>query len=354
MTSKLSRSIAVGLVFALQPACGKDHGKAGTAASASAVPSSQAAEAPPAMPSARMPTAPPSGAPSAAPIKAVRRRGTTGEVFNLARTLNLKEEQKVALDKIDDELWGETSADEETKTALRDYVGALIDGTKAGKIETAKLGPYYKTLEASSKTRHETEAKALNDLHSMLDADQRKALVEILRRRHPAPNAQKPKPNPPIPAPPRPSGAKPAASGVPPALKQPPILNEKAQQEERLKRRVARMTAMLTLDEPQQKRIEPVLKRFDIDAANKTHREQIDKRMNALINAFEKDEFDATKLDLGKGPRARMESRVDFLTSLLTILKPDQRERLARTIERPSGRWWGGAIAGEAGPIDES
>jgi hypothetical protein len=41
------------------------------------------------------------------------------------------------------------------------------------------------------------------------------------------------------------------------------------------------------------------------------------------------------------------------VTTLLAMLKPDQRDRLARTIERPVGGRWGAAVVGEAGPFGD-
>jgi hypothetical protein len=48
-----------------------------------------------------------------------------------------------------------------------------------------------------------------------------------------------------------------------------------------------------------------------------------------------------------------MQNRVSFAAALLAILKPDQRPKLARTIERPASRRWGGAIVGDAGPVGD-
>jgi Spy/CpxP family protein refolding chaperone len=265
-----------------------------------------------------------------------------GEFFSQARALDLKDDQKEKLDKIDEDLFGEAKEDEEVKNALKEFGALLIDGVKAGRVDTAKLAPHYATLDKAAKDRHEAEAKALNELHEILDAAQRKALAEGLHKRHPGQTKK-----PPAPAP-APKPAKPPTAPKPPAAQ--PDKNAAA---ERLKRRVARVAALLGLDEMQQKRVQPILVRFDVDPLNKTHREQVEKRMQTLITAFEKDEFDATKLDLGKGPKARMENRVAFITSLLAILKADQRDKLARTIERPGARRWGAAIAGEAAPADD-
>jgi hypothetical protein len=351
-----ARGVVRGLfVFTLcmPVACGNKGDSAG-AASASAAAS---AGAPPAVePSASVSksaepatsAAPSASADAGKPEKprVVRRRGTVGEIFTLARVLELKDEQKAKLDAIDDELWGAPKEDDDEKNALKEFWSALEDGVKAGRVDRAKLTPHYAVLDEAAARRRKAEADALNQLHEMLDEAQRKKLTEILRHRHPGAKPAKPvnakKPVKPV---------KPPKPAKPPAKSAAQIAKEQAA--ERAKRRSARVTALLGLDPIQQKRVAPILARYDTATANRAHHLEMEKRMQALIKAFEKDEFDAEKLDLGKGPRARMDSRVAFISTLMAVLKPDQRARLAHTIERPSARRWGGAVVGEPGPPDD-
>lgn len=285
---------------------------------------------PPAAASASSAPAPSGSAEAPEKAKPVQRSGSAGEFFSRARSLDLSDEQKSKLDAIDARVWGGPKDTEETKTALKEFFAALVDGVKTGHIVDAKLAPHYATLEAQAKARHDEEAKALNELHELLEPEQRKELVTQFEKKYaPADKAKPPKPV------------------------KPPSAAEKAHAADRLKRRVARVTALLGLDDKQQKRVEPVLVRFDTESRNKAHRQAVEKRMKALIAAFGKDTFDATKLDVGKGPRARMSDRVAYVSSLLTLLKTDQRDKLARTLERPTARRWGAAVVGDAGPVDE-
>jgi hypothetical protein len=61
--------------------------------------------------------------------------------------------------------------------------------------------------------------------------------------------------------------------------------------------------------------------------------------MDTLLAAFEKDAFDAKKLDLsatpGKKPTEGLDRQVKYLELLLPILTAGQRDRLAASIERP-------------------
>ena len=335
--TRIRLSVVLLIVITLPLACSKEPKPESGAASASAASGAAAPSAavPAASESAQVLAAGPSAsaAPatsgSAAPAekpRAVQRSGAVGQFFTRARALELTEEQKTKLDAIDERLWAAAPEDETTKNALAEFFAALLEGVKAGRIVDAKLQPHYAALEEQAKLRRESEAVALNELHDLLDDKQRKSLVEGLRKRYPNPADKAAKP------------------------KKPPAPPDKQRAEERAKRRYARVAALLGLDEKQQLRVKPILVRFDTGAINQAHRDQTDKRMRALLTAFEKDEFDARKLDLGKGPKARMAERVSFVASLLTILKADQRAKLARTLERPTARRWGAAVVGDAGP----
>ena len=333
-------SIALVGVIALPLACGKQPASESGAPGPSALPSSSSAGAPEpsaqpsasvvgAGPSASVPPAPAGSAAAPEKARAVQRQGEVGQFFTRARALELTDEQKTKLDAIDERLWGAPKEDETTKGALGEFFAALLEGVKAGRIVDTKLQPHYAALEAQAKVRHESEAMALNELHDILDANQRKLLVDGLEKKYPSAADKAAKPKKPAPPP------------------------DKARAAERSKRRTARVAALLGLDDKQQIRVEPILTRFDTGPINKAHKEQVDKRMRALLAAFEKEEFDALKLDLGKGPKARMAERVSFVATLLAILKADQRAKLARTLERPTAKRWGAAIVGEVGPTGD-
>jgi hypothetical protein len=61
-------------------------------------------------------------------------------------------------------------------------------------------------------------------------------------------------------------------------------------------------------------------------------------RADALMSAFAQDGFDAKRLDLGiasgKSPHELIEREVRFLSQLLAVLRPEQRDKLAVTREQ--------------------
>jgi hypothetical protein len=334
---RTGRILMLALVFALVAACGRDGERKSGAASASASVSVAPAPPPPPPAESAEPVAKPAP-PAAAPVDAgmerpaapkIRRRpGLAGELFGRARALKLDDEQRAVLDRLDQELWGPRD-EQELKTALKELVGLLVAGVKAGRIDTAKLAPHHATIEQAAAARREREADALGELHGVLEPAQRKRLVEMVRRAHPA----------------KPSKPKKSAKAVEP---------ERKREAERSKRRLARVAALLGLDEAQKRRVDAVLVRFDPEQANKAHSAELDKRRQALLAIFEQDDPDASQLDLGAGPRAMLQHRVAFLTALLGVIKANQRDKLARTIERPAGTRWAGVILGQPGPVADT
>ncbi|GMV19606.1 MAG: hypothetical protein AMXMBFR56_78300 [Polyangiaceae bacterium] len=265
------------------------------------------------------PTASASAAPaeSAAPERKPRRdrAGLAGAMYAAAAELDLPADKKAALDKLYDGLGGGGPADPEARKALN---AAMTEGVKAGKVELAKLEPSLSELDKAAAARKDAEVKALDALHKELDAAQRKALVEGVKKRQAEREARfkdRGKPEP-----------------------------DKAKDEERAKRRLERLSGELGLDADQQKRVEPILAKHDMgreggkaDGA----REEMQKRMDALLTAFEKDTFSAAKLDFGadaKRHREMAKKQAEYLNALLGVIKPEQRDKLAATLaDRPRG-----------------
>jgi hypothetical protein len=80
------------------------------------------------------------------------------------------------------------------------------------------------------------------------------------------------------------------------------------------------------------------------------------KKMEALLTAFEKDGFDAKKVDPfdAKKARAPMEIEMKLLGQLVPILKPEQRDKLAAKVEKgPSPHGKRGGMGGRPPPILE-
>ncbi len=77
------------------------------------------------------------------------------------------------------------------------------------------------------------------------------------------------------------------------------------------------------------------------------------KRMEAVLTAFEADVFDAKKVDLlgspGKTPHEGLEKDTKFLSQLLPILTPEQREKLAAQREHSGMHRHGEGRSGRGG-----
>lgn len=261
---------------------------------------------------------------SAEPARRPARAGLSGVMFAAARDLTLPADTKAALDQLDEGLGG-PPAEPDARKALE---AAMIEGVKAGKVELAKLEPPLALLDKAAAAHKDAEIKALDALYKALDATQRKALVEAVKKRQAERAArfeQRGKPAP----------------------------DDKARDEQRAKRRLDRLAQELGLDAEQQKKVEPILAKHDPGREGfgpGGAREEMQKRVDALLAAFEKDGFSAAKLDFGADAKRHRESakkRVEYLNALLGVIKAEQRDELAATVEaRPRG----GRGPGRRGP----
>lgn len=251
-----------------------------------------------------------SAAPSAAAMRGPERGPGHGGVdtmlFREARALpSLTEPQKVTLDGLEKQL-------HDRDTAPRDAMNALSSDlaiqARAGKIDAAKL----KADEAASDTAMQgvvdKQAKALGGLHDLLDATQRKAVVEAFRAKS---------------------------------------VDREAKQGERdggvadfAARKLARMTSDLGLDAAQQKQVGAMITKQANVSGMQTLREDAKKQMEALLTAFQGDTFDAQKtlsrtINMGKTAHDGMDAQIAFVTQLVPILRPEQREKFAMSTEKP-------------------
>jgi len=263
--------------------------------------------------------------------------GVSGRFFNAALALDLKDDAKSEIEKIQDgskPVDGKPAADS-TKTAMEALNKEITAGIKAGKIDAAKLDPLYAEVDKAHKARQEAEAKALNELHAKLDATQRKAVADAIRADQKKRSERMEKMM---------EAKKDAPAGDEKAAAKPGANTKRAMGTHRLER----LTRDLGLDDDQKKKVEALeAKQKAVDP--KAMREQQEKRMTALVDAFEKDAFDATKLDLSTTPPMKEHSKamVAELNALLGIVKPEQRDKLAEAVERQhAGRGgWDGRMA---------
>jgi Spy/CpxP family protein refolding chaperone len=252
------------------------------------------------------------------PVTPPRPRMHTGPALLFIRSaqgLDLKDEQRTAIDKLE----GQLDEGDDAKTAIEDLHQDVIAGVKAGKVENAKLEPRIAAIQKLIQTRLDKEAVTLNALYAALEPPQRATVVADVRAQQKDREDRFAK---------RDAGAENAA--------------------DRTKRRLDRLTKELDLDATQQPKVQAILASLppptDLHATLK-------KQLDALLEAFEKEAFDAKKLDAFKPAEAKarvgIDREVQLLAQLVPILKPEQRDVLAARLE--GGRQAGGPLL-QGGP----
>jgi Spy/CpxP family protein refolding chaperone len=261
--------------------------------------------------SAPVPTVSASASASAAAAHKPMRRGggLTGWLLAGANDLkDLKDDQNTKLDALEKTL----HADESTHTEMKDFHAELSDEVKAGKIDNAKLEPKYVAIEAAMKARQDKEATSLATLHDILTTAQRKEITDAIRAKQ---------------------------KDMEEKMK---AREAEHKPEEMQKRKLDRMTKELGLDDGQAKKVDALLsKDKPTQAQMDAKKDEMKKKMDALLTAFEADTFDAKKLDLapaGKKAREPLERLVSFYSGLLPILKPDQKDKLVAKMQHPPMR----------------
>lgn len=272
---------------------------------------------------------PAASASAPAPKHAGPPRGPGGILFAAVKDLTLEAEQKTKVDAARDAL---KEVDPENQEAAKEAVAqlrsTLAAQVKAGKIETAKLTPSYDAIEKVAKEDQEKDAEAVNALHAALNAEQRKAVAATVRAKQAAVDEKIAK-----------HDAKESTDKAKAidAFKRPPPSQGS--------REVRHLTADLGLDEAQQKEVEALASKDERSA-------DVKKQYEALAKEFEKDTFDAKKLDLFKSKALRqpLEDRTKLVEKLTKLLKPEQREKLAAKIEKGPGMGHGaGPLGGPGG-----
>jgi Spy/CpxP family protein refolding chaperone len=244
---------------------------------------------------------------AASPAPVVHHHGLAGNFFRAALDLpELTDDAKAAIDKIEEPIRSDPGIRHEMSTYHQD----LAAGLKANRFDSAKLQADEAAITKVLATRQDEQATALNALHAALTADQRKAVAESLK------SAQ-------------------AGHDHPP----PPMSDAGAS--EWAAHRLERMKSQLVLDMDQQKEVAAVLAKNapPSPAVVQLHVEAAKKQFDTLVAAFEKDPFDAKKLDLsttpGRKPTAPLDAQVKYLQQLMPVLTAGQRDRLAVGVERP-------------------
>lgn len=243
--------------------------------------------------------------------------GPSSMLFQAAHALDLKDDQKAKVEAAEKSAHtGATEASRDAmKAAAKDLHTDLVAGIKAGKIDTSKLEPRYAAVEKVIDESKAKEADALDALHAALDVTQRKAVTASVRAKL-AKREEK-------------MAHREGADGGMAAM-------DGGKAGWTSKHSIDRLTHGLDLDADQQKKVDALVAKEDAAKTGHPDPAAMKKSVEALLTAFEKDTFDAKKLDAFDLKKARgpMEEEAKLLAQLVPILKPEQREKLATKMEK--------------------
>ena len=261
--------------------------------------------------------------------------GIAAGLFHAAADQDLTDAQKDSLTTLETTLKADDAG---IRTAMKAFRADLAAGIKAGKIDTAKMTADDAVVDKAIADHQTKEAAALDSLYKLLTPEQRTATVAAVRAKTADREARMKAW----------MQAKEADGGAP----------------DWSKKRTDKLTAELALDAGQQKQVAAILTKLadpPNPAGMQSRWDDHKKRMDALLTSFASPSFDATKADLtvmpGKTAHDPMDHMVAFFTQLLPILHPDQRDKLAASMDRPFGAHDGPPMAGQQGgphhPIDD-
>ena len=229
----------------------------------------------------------------------------TNALLRATDGLQLTDAQKATIHSLEEQL---EANERDTGAAFKALRSNLAAQVRAGAIDQARVQADENTAAAALQTHIAKEADTINGLHGALDPSQRKAAVAAVRAKQ-AGHVE----------------AQPGAGTAPPSA------------DEIAKKRLDRMTRELGLDAAQQQQVASLLAAQP--APKEPHGDERRHRMDALLTAFEADTFDAKTavpappMAPGDMIREGTDREVAFLTKLLPILRPDQREKLASGME---------------------
>jgi hypothetical protein len=194
--------------------------------------------------------------------------------------------------------------------AMRDHLAAQV---RTGAIDSAQVQADENLVANAVAAHRAQETFALNSLHALLDPAQRVAIATAVRAEQPGRAEEQARP----------------------------------ELEEGTTARLDRLTRDLALDADQQRRVAALLSAQPTEEHAYYHADAR-RRFDAALNAFPTETFDArTTVQATASPAAmvheHVQRKVAFLAELLPILRPDQRDKLASSIEmrdqqrRPGG-----------------
>jgi Spy/CpxP family protein refolding chaperone len=304
----------LGLGLAILPACG------GSEPPPAPPPPPPVATTPPPAPPPPPPadTTPPPAAEAAPPPAPKHHHGHGMEALLMTSldSLDLKPEQKTAIDSIESDMEKTGDAAKDSRAKLETDVA---DGVAAGKLDKKKTDADIKAMADAVAGAEPQMQDAMNRLYKTLDADQRKKLVETMRakgkemKEHMAEH----------------EGKGPGAGKE----------HEGHEHEGMGEGPMAKLGDELALTDDQKTKLHTKLEAQmkANHAAMKTKMEAAEKHMDAIGTAFEGDKFDAKKAGVGgQAPemvKAMATARLQFVETVLPVLTPDQRAKFAQHLK---------------------
>lgn len=247
------------------------------------------------------------------------------------KELELRPEQTTTIEGLLSDL---EASDPFASPAHRDFQKALAAGVRAGKLDAAALEPHYAAIEKNASEAGQKVHAALNKLHQTLDAEQRKALVASVERRM----KDGPRGRGPHFGPPDPDDAPPMAG-----------CDEPEAQCEHGPRGFRGhggpgfgMLKDLDLSDAQKAKLRAAREQgMPERSAMQQEMQKKGEHMKQMLAAFATDRFDAGELGksapMARHARQGAEARVKHLETLLGVLEPAQRDKLAARVEAGPG-----------------
>jgi Spy/CpxP family protein refolding chaperone len=235
-------------------------------------------------------------------------------VFRQVYALDLRAEQRAAVNEIEQNLIADLSPHRET---VRQVVEVLASGVESGALDARDAEAQKAALVATVADARSAIASAMNALHDTLDANQRAALVARLQEQHRR----------------GPAAVQPGAAPL--EAQQGEGAIAAAQQNHGS---LARLAFELGLSEEQKQAIRDAVQKGvdEIFPDHAARREARAAKMKALAQAFVTDDFDAADHDFGGDVEQSLETFVEVASRAVdisgSVLTASQRQALAGVI----------------------
>jgi Spy/CpxP family protein refolding chaperone len=224
-------------------------------------------------------------------------------------SLGLSDAEKANVVKIQGDLWTKL---EPSHAAQHTVLGIIADGVAAGNVDKAKVDAAIAQFDATLPSVHAATADALNQLHGVLSAPERQALVQKLEAHwHVWQKAN--------------------SEG------------EESGADKKHGDRFATVTRELSLTPDQVDKVKASLHAAAPESAKRPEPADVDGRIKAFAAAFTADSFDAKTLNGGEGlnfglPSHGIRRMARFYEALAPALTPDQRTKLAAHLQEHAGQ----------------